>query len=113
MDYDSDNTPRYLELTMTIPKKYNLCLAGIIIKQIVSDKADRKEREMNNGSRREQGRYLAGRGHRSAGLRRWIQVTVLLAWDGVLLYMIADCLIVPVYGAVFIGVITFYLGYQL
>ena len=98
---------------MAIPKNYNLCLAGIIIKQIVSDKADRKEREMNNGNRREQGRFLTGRGRRSAGLRRWIRVTVLLAWDGVLLYMIADCLIVPVYGAAFIGMITFYLSYQL
>ena len=40
-------------------------------------------------------------------------VTMLLIWDGVLLYMIVKCLIEPVYGAAFIAVLSIYLGYQL
>ena len=49
--------------------------------------------------------------HRRAG--RWLTVTMLLIWDGVLLYMIVSCLIEPVYGAAFIAVLSIYLGYQL
>ena len=44
---------------------------------------------------------------------RWITVMVLLAWDGLLLYMIVRCLIEPVYGACFVGAVSIYLGYQL
>ena len=50
---------------------------------------------------------------RRGGFSRWLMVTVLLAWDGLLLYMIVDCLIEPVYGAAFVAVVSFYLGYQL
>lgn len=52
------------------------------------------------------GRYLAG------GLRpgKWLMVTVLLAWDGLLFYMIIRCLIEPVYGAVFVAAVSCYLG---
>lgn len=46
-------------------------------------------------------------------VRRWVAVGVLLAWDGLLLYMIVECLIEPVYGAGFIGVVSCYLGYHL
>ena len=81
----------------------------------MSDKTDRKEREMRNENVRRvrSGRYLNGREPHPGGLCRWIRVTLLLVWDGVLLFMIIDCLIAPVYGAVFIGVISMYLGYQL
>ena len=68
---------------------------------------------MNNGSIRSKGRYLTAGGQRGGMLFHWTATAVLLVWDGVLLYMIADCLIAPVYGAVFVGVISFYLGYQL
>lgn len=43
--------------------------------------------------------------------RRYMMVTVLLLWDGLLLYMIIQCLIDRVYGAVFIAVISVYMGY--
>lgn len=46
-------------------------------------------------------------------VRRWITVGVLLAWDGLLLYMIVECLIAPVYGAAFVAVVSCYLGYHL
>ena len=70
---------------------------------------------MDNAVRKaeKQGRYLSVRGRSPGRLCRWMRVTVLLAWDGVLLYMIADCLIAPVYGAVFVGVISIYLGSNL
>ena len=70
---------------------------------------------MDNAIRKaeKQGRYLAVRGRNPGRLRRWMRVMVLLVWDGVLLYMIADCLIAPVYGAAFVGVISIYLGYKL
>ena len=45
--------------------------------------------------------------------RRYLMVTVLLLWDGLLLYMIVRCLIDGVYGAVFMTVISIYLGYHL
>lgn len=44
---------------------------------------------------------------------RWLWVTVLLAWDGLLMYMIVRCLIEPVYGAVFVAAVSINLGYQL
>lgn len=70
---------------------------------------------MDNGVRKteKQGRYQAAGGRSPGGLCRWMRVTVLLIWEGVLLYMIADCLIAPVYGAAFVGVISIYLGYKL
>lgn len=50
---------------------------------------------------------------RPGRIGRWLTVTVLLAWDGLLLYMIVHCLIEPVYGAAFVAVVSIYLGYQL
>ena len=47
------------------------------------------------------------------GMARWITVGILLAWDGLLLYMIVECLIEPVYGAVFVAVVSCYLGCHL
>ena len=53
------------------------------------------------------------RAGRSLRCRRYMTVTVLLLWDGLLLYMIIHCLIDGVYGAVFMAVISVYLGYTL
>lgn len=63
---------------------------------------------------RNTGRFLENRHsfwHRR--IARCLTVTVLLAWDGLLLYMIVRCLIEPVYGAAFVAVVSIYLGYQL
>lgn len=61
------------------------------------------------------GRFLVRQrtGHRIRRISRWLQITVLLAWDGLLLYMIIHCLIEPVYGAVFVAAVSIYLGYQI
>lgn len=62
------------------------------------------------------GRFLTGSRRpplRRRKIGRWLTVTLLLAWDGLLLYMILDCLIEPVYGAAFVAVVSIYLGYQL
>lgn len=62
------------------------------------------------------GRFLEEKEGRPARRRRkgyWLTVTMLLIWNGVLLYMIVKCLIEPVYGAAFIAVLSIYLGYQL
>ena len=61
------------------------------------------------------GRFLIRQrtGHCIRRISRWLQITVLLAWDGLLLYMIIHCLIEPVYGAVFVAAVSIYLGYQL
>ncbi len=84
---------------------------------IVSDKPDGKERDVETGTeqcRRDAGRFLANRHlHRSGRVVRCLTVAVLLAWDGLLLYMIVHCLIEPVYGAAFVAVVSVYLGYQL
>ena len=68
----------------------------------------------------DRGRYLSqsqvsvGRKRTGTGkLRRCVIVTVLLCWDGLLLYMILRCLIVPVYGGLFVGIVSVYLGYQM
>ena len=45
--------------------------------------------------------------------RRYMTVTVLLLWDGLLLYMIVKCLIDGVYGAAFMAVISVTMGYHL
>ncbi|MGM9588578.1 MAG: hypothetical protein ACI3V0_00180 [Faecousia sp.] len=58
------------------------------------------------------GRFLPQRKHPQI-FSRWLTVTVLLAWDGLLLYMIVQCLIEPVYGAGFVALVSVYLGYQL
>ena len=63
---------------------------------------------------RNTGRFLEKR--RSLWRRRiagYLTVTVLLTWDGLLLYMIVRRLIEPVYGAAFVAVVSIYLGYQL
>ena len=61
-------------------------------------------------AKRKTGRYLAG-GHPSVHCPgKWMTVAVLLAWDGLLIYMIVRCLIEPVYGAVFVAAVSFYLG---
>lgn len=44
---------------------------------------------------------------------RCLSVIFLVVWDGVLLYMIAQSLIVPVYGAAFVVVLSVYLGNKL
>ena len=53
------------------------------------------------------------RSRRKLRCRRYMTVTVLLLWDGLLLYMIVHCLIDGVYGEVFMAVISVYLGYTL
>ena len=58
------------------------------------------------------GRYLS-RQHRRTRYGKYLAVLVLLAWDGLLLYMIVDCLIEPVYGAAFVAVVSMYLGYKI
>ena len=50
---------------------------------------------------------------RRGNIRQWLTVSILLAWDGLLVYMIVHCLIEPVYGAVFVAAVSVYLGYQL
>ena len=65
-----------------------------------------QEREKTNG------RYLSRR-YRGTRFRKYLSVLVLLVWDGLLLYMIVDCLIEPVYGAAFVAVVSVYLGYQI
>lgn len=44
--------------------------------------------------------------------RKYLLILVLLAWDGLLLYMIVEYLIEPVYGAAFVAAVSVYLGYQ-
>lgn len=46
-------------------------------------------------------------------LRRWVTVTVLLLWDGVLLYMVVRCLIEPAWGGAFVALVSVNLGYEL
>ncbi len=45
--------------------------------------------------------------------RRWMAVVLVLLWDGVLLYMIVHCLIDSACGAVFMSIISVYMGYQM
>ena len=70
---------------------------------------NRKNREDGGGH------FLAMPRRRRVGrsMGRWVMVSVLLTWDGLLLYMIVHCLIAPVYGAAFVAVVSVYLGYQL
>lgn len=76
----------------------------------MSNKADRKELAMEPKKERSSGRFLNRRSWASGALGRWVTITVLLAWDGLLLYMIVRCLIEPVYGAAFVAVVSIYLG---
>ena len=62
------------------------------------------------------GRFLNDGSHQAVRHRKrgsYLSVILLLAWDGLLLYMIVECLIAPVYGAAFVAAISIYLGYQL
>ncbi len=43
---------------------------------------------------------------------QWLMRAALLFWDGLLLYMILEGRIDPVYGAAFVAVVSCYLGYQ-
>ena len=105
---------------MEIPKK--LIFAGIMVAEVVSNKADRKEsvmRAVNQQPNVPGGRYLTREDNRRFSAyrrvrrcRRYLTVAVLLFWDGLLLYMIFRCFIVPVYGAVFVAAVSVCLGYQ-
>ena len=78
-----------------------------------SNKPDRKEQLMQENGRTS-GRFLTEEKRRPVRRhRRRMTAAVLLVWDGVLLYMIVRCLIEPVYGGVFIAVVSIYLGYHL
>ena len=75
---------------------------------------------MNEGKKMktpETGRYLPNntrhRKNMPIRLRQCVTVLVLLSWDGLLLYMIVRCLIEPVYGGLFIAIVSVYMGYQL
>ena len=69
--------------------------------------------EEENRKKTMHGRYLPTGRPGGSRVFRWMRVALLVVWDGVLLYMIAQYLIVPVYGAVFVGVISIYLGLEL
>ena len=94
-------------------------LAGIMVANVMSNKPDGKERSVKEGnvrSREECGRFLSDGRNRSAQKKKmgWcLTVILLLVWDGLLLYMIADCLIEPVYGAAFVAVVSVYFGNKL
>lgn len=70
---------------------------------------------MDEGNRksRSAGCYLTPGERNRVRYRRVLMITMLLIWDGVLLYMIVKCLIEAVYGAAFVAAISIYLGYQL
>jgi len=97
-------------------------IRGIIVAEVVSNKADRKEsvmRAVNQQPNVPGGRYLTREDNRRFSAyrrvrrcRRYLTVAVLLFWDGLLLYMIFRCFIVPVYGAVFVAAVSVCLGYQ-
>ena len=65
---------------------------------------------------KDSGRYLYNspteKVHRRK-LGKYLSVILLLAWDGLLMYMIVECLIEPVYGAAFVAVVSVYLGNKL
>lgn len=96
-----------------------------IIAEYMSNKADRKEHKVKkkNIAAPGPGKYLnradreaLQRQRRSSAIkriRRKMTVTVLLLWDGLLLYMIVRCLIDGVYGAVFMAVVSVTLGYHM
>lgn len=96
-----------------------------ILSEFMSNKADgkgptvkRKEKQIEYP-----GKYLSRTdrealkrqrcGRAAKRTRRYMTVTVLLLWDGLLLYMIVKCLIDGVYGAVFMAVISVTMGYHM
>ena len=91
----------------------------MMVSEVMSNKPDGKEHRLKEEcitNREESGRYLKkDRCERSQRRKpgRLLPVILLLVWDGLLLYMIVECLIVPVYGAAFIAVISVYLGNKL
>ena len=91
-----------------------ICSFGIMLTEMVSNKPDRKEPKVEQKWKRaeESGRFLAPRS-RERNMGWWMKVILLVFWDGLLLYMIVGTLIVPVYGAAFIAVVSIYLGYNL
>ena len=102
----------------------DIAVSTSILSEYMSNKADGREHPVKKNKRDAcPGKYLTPsdrealrRQHRSSGRsrhRRHMTVTVLLLWDGLLLYMIIKCLIDGVYGAVFMTVISIYLGYHL
>ena len=91
----------------------------MMISEVMSNKPDGKERRLREERIRnmeECGRYLKKdrnerMRHRKPG--KYLPVMLLLVWDGLLLYMIVECLIEPVYGAAFVAVVSVYLGNKL
>ena len=94
-------------------------LAGIMVPYVMSNKPDGKERNLedernrrsNKGGRFENERQSKAVRHKN--LIHHLMVIFLLTWDGLLLYMIVEYLIEPVYGAAFVAVVSVYLGKQL
>ena len=96
-----------------------VCSDGIMVAEVMSNKPDGKERnvkEEKTWEKKEQGRFLNDSGHGTVRYKktgRYLSVILLLAWDGLLLYMIVKCLIEPVYGAAFVAVVSVCLGNKL
>ena len=90
-----------------------------MVSEVMSNKLDGKEQNLKQEGiteQKESGRYLYNSRtekvqHRKLG--KYLSVILLLAWDGLLLYMIVECLIEPVYGAAFVAVVSVYLGNKL
>ena len=100
-------------------KKTKVYLAGIMVSEVMSNKSDGKEQNLKQERITEQknsGRYLYNSRNekvRHRKLGKYLSVILLLAWDGLLLYMMVECLIEPVYGAAFVAVVSVYLGNKL
>ena len=71
---------------------------------------EEKESRTHGGRFLHNSRYRPGNRRKTGG---YLAAVLLLVWDGVLLYMIAACLIQPVYGAAFVAVVSVYLGINL
>ena len=90
-----------------------------MVSEVMSNKPDGKERNLKREGTTEQkesGRYLYNSRTEKVQCRKlgkYLSVILLLAWDGLLLYMIVECLIEPVYGAAFVAVVSVYLGNKL
>ena len=110
LDYDNCNIPRCLEFEWRFQIN-EIHFNGIMVTEVVSNKPDGKERSLREEFAYREGRFLKNRRH--VKMIRWLTVTVLLAWDGLLLYMIVECLIEPVYGAAFVAGVSVYLGIKL
>ena len=90
----------------------------MMVSCVKSNKLDGKERKLKReraADLEQAGRFLNSRRRnvQSRNLIRCLSVIFLVVWDGVLLYMIARSLIVPVYGAAFVAVVSVYLGNKL